>query len=56
MTRGSLGGVFDDLLLYDRKAGEGELLALRPVADGPLEGYVSQESVRPNEPITCSRP
>ncbi|HEX5255285.1 MAG TPA: N,N-dimethylformamidase beta subunit family domain-containing protein [Mycobacterium sp.] len=52
ITNGSFGGVFDDLLLYDRDAGEGELRALDTWPMGPLEGYVSSESVRPAEPIT----
>jgi len=49
---GSFGGVFDDLLLYDRQAGEGEFQTLDPWPLKPLEGYVSNESVVPNEPFS----
>ena len=47
LLTGSWGGVFGDLLLYDREHGEAELLTLDPWPLGRLEGYVSQESVAP---------
>lgn len=52
MVAGSFGGVFDDLLLYDRAAGEAEFFTLDPWPLKPLEGYLSSESVLPNEPLS----
>jgi hypothetical protein len=52
ISTGSFGGVFGDLLLYDKDAGDGELRALDCWPMGPLEGYLSSESVRPREPFT----
>lgn len=51
MTKGSFGGVFDDLLLYDRDAGESEVFTLDPWPLAQLEGYVSSESILPGEPL-----
>lgn len=51
MVGGAWGGVFGDLLLYDRAQGEAELLTLDPWPMQRLEGYVSRESVAPAQSL-----